>query len=65
MVAAPIYLVIQHWRQFWVSSAIFLATSCVLKYTWYDTLVKGDGYLSDEPAGDLESASRANHEAKP
>jgi solute:Na+ symporter, SSS family len=50
MVAAPIYLVIQHWRQFWVALAIFVATSAVLKYTWYDTLAKGDGYLSDEVA---------------
>jgi Na+/proline symporter len=46
MVAAPIYLVIQHWPQFWLSSAIFLATSLVLKFTWYDAL-HGDGYLAD------------------
>jgi Na+/proline symporter len=65
MVAAPIYLVIQHWRQFWVSSAIFLATSCVLKYTWYDTLAKGDGYLLEELVGNLAPDAGTKQEAKP
>ena len=47
MVAAPIYLVIQHWRQFWLSAAVFAATSLLLKFTWYDKLGRGDGYLAD------------------
>ncbi len=52
MVAAPIYLVIQHWRQFAISSAVFAATSLILKFTWYDKLGRGDGYLPEaqEPA---------------
>ena len=55
MVAAPIYLVIQHWWQCWTSTAIFLATSVVLKFTWYDTLAQGDGYLADAPNAKRES----------
>jgi Na+/proline symporter len=47
MVAAPIYLVIQHWRQFWLAAAVFAATSAILKFTWYDRLGTGDGYLAD------------------
>ena len=59
MVAAPIYLVIQHWRQFWISSAIFLATSVALKFTWYDTLAHGDGYLKDDSVGEPQPATIA------
>jgi len=50
MVAAPIYLVIQHWRQFAVSTAVFAATSLILKFTWYDRLGHSDGYLPDARA---------------
>ncbi|MGA2660931.1 MAG: hypothetical protein ABSH34_25895 [Verrucomicrobiota bacterium] len=49
MVAAPIYLVIQHWRQFTISSALFAATSLILKFTWYDKLDRADGCLPDAP----------------
>jgi Na+/proline symporter len=45
MVAAPIYLVIQHWRQLAISTAVFAATSAILKFTWYDKLGRADGYL--------------------
>jgi solute:Na+ symporter, SSS family len=50
MVAAPIYLVIQHWTQLAISLAIFLATSVILKFTWYDKLGPGQMYL-EEPQG--------------
>ncbi len=44
LVTAPIYLVIQHWTQLWVSLAVCAATSAILKFTWYDHL-RGDMYL--------------------
>jgi len=51
MVAAPIYLAIQHWRQMWVSLGIFGLTSVVLKFTWYDRLGPGEMYLEDARKG--------------
>jgi hypothetical protein len=45
MVAAPIYLVLRDWPRFWVWTGTFLAISVVLKFTWYDKLAPGDGYL--------------------
>ncbi len=38
MVVIPIYLVIREWGQFAISVAVFIATSAILKYTWYDKL---------------------------
>jgi hypothetical protein len=35
----------------WISAVVFLATSAVLKFTWYDRLGPGEMYLADaEPA---------------
>ncbi len=45
MVAAPIYLVLQQWGRFAFWAAVFLGLSFLLKFTWYDRLVPGDGYL--------------------
>lgn len=45
MVAAPIYLVLRDWSRFWLWTATFLALSAVLKFTWYDKIPTGDGYL--------------------
>ncbi len=45
MVAAPIYLVIKQWPRFWLWTAVFVVTSVILKFTWYDKLAKGEGYL--------------------
>jgi len=45
-VAFPIYLVLQQYGRMWVSLGVFLVTSAVLKFTWYDRLGKGDGYLA-------------------
>ena len=48
----PIYLVIQHWKEMAISLAVFVATSAILKRTWYDHIAAGTGYLPDaEPAG--------------
>ncbi|HEY9171594.1 MAG TPA: sodium:solute symporter family protein [Verrucomicrobiae bacterium] len=45
MVAAPIYLVIKQWPRFGIATFVFAMTSVVLKFTWYDHLGKGEGYL--------------------
>jgi solute:Na+ symporter, SSS family len=49
LVTAPIYLVIQHWRQMWISLLVCAGTSLILKFTWYDKLGPGEMYLI-EPA---------------
>jgi hypothetical protein len=38
MVAAPIFLVIQQPRKMWLCIAVFVVTSAILKFTWYDKL---------------------------
>jgi solute:Na+ symporter, SSS family len=48
LVTSPIYLVLQHWREMWISLAVCAATSFVLKFTWYDRLGPGEMYLSAE-----------------
>jgi Na+/proline symporter len=45
MVAVPVYLVLQQWWRFVLALAVLAAISLVLKFTWYDRLGKGDGYL--------------------
>lgn len=45
LVTTPIYLVIQHWREMWISLAVVVVTSGILKFTWYDKLGPGDMYL--------------------
>ena len=51
LVTGPIYLAIQHWKEMWISIAVFVVTSAILKFTWYDHLAAGDGYLPDaDPA---------------
>jgi solute:Na+ symporter, SSS family len=52
LVTGPIYLAIQHWKEMAISLAVFVATSAILKRTWYDHIAAGTGYLPDaEPAG--------------
>ena len=46
LVTSPIYFVIQHWKQLWISLAVCALTSFVLKFSWYDKLGPGDMYLS-------------------
>lgn len=45
LVTAPIYLAIQHWRELWISVAVCIVTSAILKFTWYDKLGPGEMYL--------------------
>jgi len=49
LVTGPIYLAIQHWNEMWTSCAVFLVTSCILKFTWYDRLGPGEMYLVAQP----------------
>jgi Na+/proline symporter len=49
LVTGPIYLAIQHWHEMWVSLAVFLVTSLILKFSWYDHLGPGQMYLVDQP----------------
>jgi len=49
LVTAPIYLVIQHWKEMWISLGICALTSIILKFSWYDKLGPGEMYLTDEP----------------
>jgi solute:Na+ symporter, SSS family len=45
LVSGPIYLAIQHWPEMWISAVVFLVTSFILKFTWYDRLGPGEMYL--------------------
>jgi SSS family solute:Na+ symporter len=47
LVTAPIYLVIQHWKELLISIVVCAGTSLILKFTWYDKLGPGEMYLSD------------------
>ena len=38
MVAAPIFLVIQHYSKALLCGGVFVVTSMILKFTWYDNL---------------------------
>jgi Na+/proline symporter len=49
LVTGPIYLAIQHWREMWVSLAVFAVTSLILKFSWYDHLGPGEMYLVEQP----------------
>jgi SSS family solute:Na+ symporter len=46
LVTSPIYLVIQHWNELWISLGVCAVTSLILKFTWYDKLGPGEMYLS-------------------
>jgi hypothetical protein len=48
LVTSPIYLVIQHWKEMWVSLAVCAVTSLILKFSWYDKLGPGEMYLADD-----------------
>ncbi len=48
LVTSPIYLVIQHWRELWISLAFCVVTSVILKFSWYDKLAKGDMYMPED-----------------
>ena len=45
LVTSPIYLVIQHWPEMWISLGICVVPQ-ILKFTWYDHLGPGEMYLT-------------------
>jgi Na+/proline symporter len=45
LVTAPIYLVIQHWKELAMSLVVCVVTSLILKFKWYDKLGPGEMYL--------------------
>jgi len=49
MVALPIFLVLQQARKTWICGIVFVATSVILKFTWYDKLEP-----AERPAPGLE-----------
>ncbi|MGE5611861.1 MAG: sodium:solute symporter family transporter [Bacillota bacterium] len=53
-VAGPMYLVIQQYGRMWICVAVFVVTSVILKFTWYDKLGPGEMYMED-----VEEAERA------
>jgi solute:Na+ symporter, SSS family len=53
LVTSPIYLVIQHWKEMWLSLVVCVVTSVILKFTWYDKLGPGEMYLA-APTADPE-----------
>jgi hypothetical protein len=52
MVSFPIYMVLQQYGRMWLSLAVFVGTSVVLKFTWYDRLGTGDMYLAGDRQGE-------------
>jgi Na+/proline symporter len=47
MVTLPIYLVIQQYGRMWLSLLVFVLTSLILKFTWYNKLGPGQMYMPD------------------
>lgn len=45
MIAAPIYLVLRQWERFGLALGAFALGAVILKFTWYDKLGRGEGYL--------------------
>ncbi len=58
LVTSPIYLVIQHWKELWVSLVVCAVTSLILKFSWYDKLGPGEMYLpNDSMAGHAQPSA--------
>ena len=64
MVAMLMYLVIQQYTRMFICLAVFVATSAILKFTWYDRLGPGEMYLTTAdgnlPETEPESRSGAS-----
>jgi Na+/proline symporter len=45
MVAAPVYLILKQWGRFGLAIGAFALGAAILKFTWYDHLDRGEGYL--------------------
>jgi Na+/proline symporter len=54
LVAAPIFMVIQHWQEFAMAMAVAVATSIFLWFNWYKKL---EDYPADTPADVLKGTN--------
>jgi hypothetical protein len=52
LMAAPMCLVVRKWDMFWWTTGIVVATSVIMKYTWYDRL-PADAPAAEPPAPDI------------
>jgi Na+/proline symporter len=59
MVALPIFLVIQQPRKTWISLIVFVLTSAILKFTWYDKLEPAESPARGEGVPPLHPTSPA------
>jgi len=48
IVLVPVYLVLREFKSFWISMFVVVATSVILKKSWYDRLDGGEGYLPED-----------------
>jgi hypothetical protein len=44
----PICIVIRQFRTMWISVAVLVVTSVIMKFTWYDKLGPGDMYVNED-----------------
>jgi SSS family solute:Na+ symporter len=44
----PICLVIRQYRTLWISIAVLVVTSVIMKFTWYDKLGPGDMFMQED-----------------
>jgi Na+/proline symporter len=65
LVTSPIYLVIQHWKELWISLLVCAITSLILKFSWYDKLGPGEMYLTSvSKSEDLHNTSEPEPEGQ-
>lgn len=64
LMAAPVYLVIRHWSGFYVSMAIMIATTVVLKFNWWDKLEETFGEGKEKTSEVRDSGVELAGEAK-
>ena len=57
MVASPIYFVIRNWPKTLLWLGVLIATSVVLKFTWYDKLHPGEMYMTKDGQAPLPPAA--------
>jgi len=48
MVSAPVYMILKQWGRLGAASAVLVVGAVILKFTWYDRIAKGDGYLPQD-----------------
>ncbi|HOK78973.1 MAG TPA: sodium:solute symporter, partial [Verrucomicrobiota bacterium] len=48
MVSAPVYVILKQWGRVGATFAVLVAGAVILKFTWFDRIAKGDGYLPQD-----------------